>query len=94
MCYKFCSCSAIKDCVAKNCGDYKTADSECVKECEDLGSYEGKNQHKAWRSFIEGCCETDQAGNPTSCGFESDRCIEEGDKNNPCDNTANDKCVY
>ncbi len=94
MCYKFCSCSAIKDCVAKNCGDYKTADSECVKECEDLGSYEGKNQHKAWRSFIEGCCETDQAGNPTSCGFESDRCIEEGDKNNPCDSTANDKCVY
>ena len=89
MCYKFCSCSAIKNCVATNCGDYATADSNCIKECENLGSYEGKNQHKAWRTFIENCSDSDGFA-----GFESELCVSESDKNNPCGSTANSKCEY
>lgn len=94
MCYKFCSCSAIKTCVADECGGYETGTSECVKDCEDQGSHEGKNQHKAWRTTIESCCETDSSGNPTLCGFESQACIDYSDKNNSCGNTINSKCNY
>jgi len=89
LCFKFCSCEAVKTCVATNCGDYKTADSECVKECENLGSYEGKNQHKAWRTWIESCSDND--GN---AGFDSQTCVDESTKNNPCGSTANAKCEY
>ena len=88
LCFKFCSCSAIKNCVATNCGEYATADSECVKECEDLGSYEGKNQHKAWRTWIESCSSDGQTG------FDSQNCIDKGTEENPCEITTNDKCEY
>jgi hypothetical protein len=88
LCYKFCSCSAIKNCVATKCGEYATADSECIKECENLGSYEGKNQHKAWRTWIESCSSDDGAG------FESQNCVDKGTQENECGSTANNKCEY
>lgn len=88
LCYKFCSCSAIKNCVATECGDYATADSECISECENLGSYEGKNQHKAWRTWIQSCSSDGETG------FDSQTCVDEGTKINECGSTANDKCEY
>lgn len=94
MCYKFCSCTAVKACVEQECGGYKTGTDECVTTCEDFGSYEGKNQASSWRKFVESCCETDQSGNPTACGFESENCIKEADKNYSCGSTANAKCPY
>jgi hypothetical protein len=95
MCYKFCSCPAVRRCVEQECGEYKDADSDCIKECEDLGSHDGKKEHAAWRNFVESCCETDQAGNPTACGFEAEQCIKEANKEFPCNtDTPHDKCSY
>ncbi|HNW81492.1 MAG TPA: hypothetical protein PKG52_01255 [bacterium] len=91
MCYKFCSCAAVKACVEKDCGGYKTGTDDCIENCEDQGSYEGKNQASSWRKFIESCEDSD--GNK---GFDSQTCIDEANKpeNSTCGSTANDKCPY
>jgi len=90
MCYKFCSCPAVRNCVQTECGEYKNADSDCIKNCEDQGSYEGKSEHAAWRSFVESCCETNGP-----CGFDSQNCMNEASKDFPCNkNTPHDKCPY
>ncbi len=95
MCYKFCSCPAIKRCVQQECGDYATADSNCIRDCENFGSYAGKNEHAAWRNMVEICCETDMAGNTTACGFESQECINRANQEFPCNqDIAHDKCPY
>lgn len=88
MCYKFCSCAAVKACVEKDCGGYKTGTDECVGNCEDQGSYVGKNQASSWRKFIESCSDSD--GNK---GFDSKTCVDEANKEE-CGTVANAKCPY
>ncbi len=89
LCYKFCSCPAIKACVAKECGDYKTADASCVRDCENLGNYAGKNEHRAWREFIENCSSNGDSG------FDSQHCIDRANQDFPCNvDTPHDKCPY
>lgn len=93
-CYGFCSCQEVYNCVEQECGGQATTDSECVSACKALGSKEGKANYNAWRTMIVSCCEVDQAGNPTACGFESSECIKKADQDIGCAAGDNAKCAY
>ena len=97
-CYGFCSCTDIKLCVEQNCGGYPAATSECIRECQALGSYMGKNQNKAWASCVTSLCITEDG--VEKCGWECPNCIDSctnggnGIDKVECGNEANAKCVY
>jgi len=93
-CYGFCSCQEVYNCVEQECGGQATTDYDCVDTCMSVGSSEGKPNYKAWRQFITSCCETDQQGNPTKCGFESQACIDKANQDIGCAAGDNPKCPY
>jgi len=93
-CFGFCACSEVMACVDQCPGGQATTDNECVNACKAQGSKDGKGNYNAWRTMILSCCETDQSGNPTACGFESQNCIDKANQDIGCTVGDNPKCAY
>ena len=102
-CYRFCSCSEVKTCIEQECGGYPKSNAEnteekvnCMETCESWGSKIGKGESAGYRQLIESCCEQDQQGNPTKCGWDSSTCIQNAPSsaNATCGTEDNAKCPY
>ena len=103
MCHKFCSCSEIKTCIEQECGGYPKSNAEntdekikCMETCESWGSEIGFCEANGYRTLIESCCEQDQQGNTTACGWDSSTCIQQAPSqaNATCGTGDNPKCPY
>ena len=103
MCYRFCSCSEVKTCIEQECGGYPNSNAEntdekkaCMEECESWGSKIGKGEAAGYRQLIESCCEQDQQGNTTACGWDSSTCLQQAPSQAgaTCGTEDNQKCPY
>ncbi|MGI6395311.1 MAG: hypothetical protein ACOX2F_11400 [bacterium] len=88
MCYRFCGCVEVKNCVETECGGYSNnMDLDCVEQCESWGSKEGEADARGWRTLIQSCSSDGKSG------FDSDTCINKA-KEYPCTASNHAKCPY
>lgn len=94
LCYRFCSCTEVQNCIEQECGGYPKSNAEntdekisCMEECESWGSYVGKGDSAGYRKLVESC--SDDNGNTA---WDSSTCLNQ--ISSECGNGDDPRCPY